>query len=171
MARRDLFLALLIFGAVFIIQEAFINQVHLPFTGFNLGLISALTWAALSSPESAAVTGFVSGIYLDLSPATDGPFGLWTLIMVIAAYSVAYFGASAETVKANPVGLIGLISISVVLTELLYLLIGVLFGLAFGSFLQMVRTLIGIGLWSAIVVPIITPVITRMRSILYTSSL
>ena len=171
MARRDLFLALLIFGVVFIIQEAFINQVHLPFTGFNLGLISALTWAALSSPESAAVTGFVSGIYLDLSPATDGPFGLWTLIMVSAAYSVAYFGASAETVKANPVGLIGLISISVVLTELLYLLIGVLFGLAFGSFLQMVRTLIGIGLWSAIVVPIITPVITRMRSILYTSSL
>ena len=105
------------------------------------------------------------------SDLTDGPFGLWTLIMVIAAYSVAYFGASAETVKANPVGLIGLISISVVLTELLYLLIGVLFGLAFGSFLQMVRTLIGIGIWSAIVVPIITPVITRMRSILYTSSL
>ena len=171
MSRRDLILSFFIFGALFIIQEAFINQVHLPFTGFNLILISALTWSALSSPESAAVTGFVSGAYLDLSPATEAPFGLWTLIMVIAAYSVAYFGASAETVKANPVGLIGLISISVVLTELLYLLIGVLFGLAFGSFLQMVRTLIGIGLWSAIVVPIITPVITRMRSILYTSSL
>lgn len=171
MARRDLFLALIIFGVLFIIQESFVNQVHLPFTGFNLVLISALTWSALSSPDSAAITGFVSGIYLDLSPATVSPFGLWTLIMVIGTYSVGYFGASAETVKANPVGLIGLISLAVLATELLYLIAGVLFGLSLGSFLQTARTLIGLGVWSAIIVPIITPVITRIRSILYTSSL
>lgn len=171
MSRRDLILSFFIFGALFIIQEAFINQVHLPFTGFNLILISALTWSSLSSPESAAVTGFVSGAYLDLSPATDAPFGLWTLIMVIAAYSVAYFGASDETAKANPVGLIGLVSVAVVATEMLYLFVGVLFGLSFGSFFQIIRTLIGFGIWSAIIVPIITPFVTRLRSLLYTSSL
>ena len=171
MSRRDLLLAVVVFGGLFIFQEAFINQIHLPFTGFNLVLIAALTWSALSSPESAAVTGFVSGFFLDLSPATDAPFGLWTLIMVVAAYGAAYFGANAETAKANPVGLIGLISTAVVLAELLYLLIGLLFGLSFGSFLQMIRTLIGFGIWSAIIVPIITPLITRVRSILYTSSL
>ena len=171
MSRRDLLLALVVFALLFIIQESFINQVHLPFTGFNLVLISALTWSALSSPESAAITGFVGGLFLDLSPSTAAPFGLWTLILVIGSYAVAFFGASAETIKANPFGLITLISLAVVLTELIYLIIGVLFGLALGSFFQLIRTLIGFGIWSAIVAPIITPFITRIRSFLYTSSL
>jgi len=171
MSRRDLFLSLVIFLGLFIIQESVINQIHLPLTGFNLLFISALTWATLSSPESAVVTGFVSGFFLDLSPANEAPFGLWTLVMVVATYLLAYFGTADETAKANPIGLVWFITMGVVLAELIYLLIGALFGLSLGSFAQVVRTLLGIAIWSAVVSPIILPLINRIRSVLHTSSL
>ena len=171
MLRRDLFLSIIIFALLFIFQEAAINQIHLPFSGFNIVMIAALTWSAQSSPESATVTGFISGIFLDLMPSNDAPFGLWTLTMIIAAYAIAYFGASDEAALANPFGLVTMVATTVVLAQLFYLMAGLLFGLNFGSWLQMLRTLVGIGLWSGIVTPIILPFIKRVKAILYTSSL
>lgn len=171
MRARDLILSTAIFGGLFLFQESVINQIHLPLTGINLILIVALTWASLSSPESAAITGFISGFFLDMSPASQGPIGHWIFIMVIAAYAVAFFGTGEETVRANPIGLVGLVSISVAATETFYIAVGLLFGLPLGNLLQSIRTIVGIAIWSAIVVPIILPLINRIRSILYSSSL
>ena len=47
------------------------------------------------------------------------------------------------------------------------LFIGLLFGLSIGSFFNVARSLLGFGLWSALISPIVVPLITRAHSIVY----
>ena len=170
MWRREVLLSTLTFGGLFIIQEAFVNQVHLPLGGFSLILLAALIWSSISEPEIAAVTGFIAGFFMDLSPSTDGPFGQWTLVMVLACFLISYLGYGDDAINSNPAGLILMTATAVVGTLLFYLLIGLLFGLNLGESFQLTRTLIGFGLWSALVAPMIVPFISRAHSIVYSGS-
>ena len=170
MWRREVLLSTLTFGGLFIIQEAFVNQVHLPLGGFSLILLAALIWSSISEAEIAAVTGFIAGFFMDLSPSTDGPFGQWTLVMVLACFLISYLGYGDDAINSNPAGLILMTATAVVGTLLFYLLIGLLFGLNLGESFQLTRTLIGFGLWSALVAPMIVPFISRAHSIVYSGS-
>ena len=167
MWRREVVLSSLTFAGLFLVQEALINQIHLPLGGFSLILLAALIWSSISEPEIAAVTGFIAGLYMDLSPSTDGPFGHWTLVMVISCFAISYLGYGDDAVNSNPAGLILMTSTAVICTLLLYLIIGLIFGLNLGSTLQTLRTLFGFGLWSALIAPIIVPFIARAHSIVY----
>jgi rod shape-determining protein MreD len=91
MLLRQFSISTLIFIFVFLIQEAVINQLRLPGGGFSLPLLMALTWAALSTPTVGALTGFISGLFMDLSQNSSGAMGHWTLIMILACYAVAYW--------------------------------------------------------------------------------
>jgi rod shape-determining protein MreD len=168
MWRREIALSFLTFGLLFILQEGFINQIHLPLGGFSLILLAALIWSSISEPEIAGITGFIAGFFLDLSPSTDGPFGQWTLVMVLSCFAISYLGYGDDAVNSNPAGLILMTSTAVICTLLLYLIIGLIFGLNLGSTLQTLRTLFGFGLWSALIAPIIVPIIARAHSIIYT---
>jgi len=167
MWRREVALSTLTFGLLFIAQEAIVNQIHLPLGGFSLILLAALIWSSISEPEIAAVTGFVAGLFMDLSPSTDGPFGHWTLVMVLSCFVISYLGYGDDALNSNPAGLILMTATAVVTTLLLYILIGLLFGLSVGSFLNVVRALFGFGLWSALVAPIVVPFIARAHAIVY----
>ena len=167
MWRREVALSTLTFALLFMAQEAFVNQIHLPLGGFSLILLAALIWSSISEPEIAAVTGFLAGIFMDLSPSTDGPFGQWTLVLVIACFVISYLGYGDDALNSNPAGLILMTATAVVGTLILYIMVGLLFGLTLGSFFNVTKSLIGFGLWSALVSPIVVPFISRAHSIVY----
>ena len=169
MFRREIGLSIVTFGLLFVIQEAFVNQIHLPLGGFSLILLAALIWSSISEPELAAVTGFIAGIFMDLSPSTDGPFGQWTLVMVIACFVISYLGYGDDALNANPAGLIVMTSSAVIATLVFYMVVGLIFGLNLGESFQLIRTIIGFGLWSALIAPIVVPFIARAHSIVYSS--
>jgi rod shape-determining protein MreD len=167
MWRREVALSSLTFGLLFILQEAVVNQIHLPLGGFSLILLAALIWSSISEPEIAAVTGFVAGLFMDLSPSTDGPFGQWTLVLVISCFVISYLGYGDDALNSNPAGLILMTSTAVIATLILYIVIGSLFGIALSSPFNLIKSLIGFGLWSALVAPLIVPFISRAHAIVY----
>ena len=167
MWRREVALSTVTFGILFLFQEAVINQIHLPLGGFSLILLAALIWSSISEPEIAAVTGFVAGIFMDLSPSNDGPFGQWTLVLVISCFLISYLGYGDDALNSNPAGLILMTSSAVITTLIFYIFIGLLFGLAIGSPFHVVKSLIGFGMWSALIAPLVVPVISRAHAIVY----
>ena len=167
MWRREAVLSSLTFAGLFLVQEALINQIHLPLGGFSLILLAALIWSSISEPEIAAVTGFIAGLFMDLSPSTDGPFGHWTLVLVLSCFLISYLGYGDDAVNANPAGLILMTSSAVIATLIFYIVVGLLFGLSFGSYLNLFKSLFGFGLWSALISPIVVPVITRAHAMDY----
>lgn len=167
MWRREILLSTLTFAGLFLVQEAIINQIHLPLGGFSLILLAALIWSSINEPELAAVTGFIAGLFMDFSLANDGPFGHWTLVMVISCFAISYLGYGDDAVNSNPAGLIFMTSSAVVATISLYLVIGLLFGLDLGNLSQVLRNIIGFGLWSALIAPIVVPFITRAHLVVY----
>ena len=170
MWRREVLLSTLTFALLFITQEAFVNQIHLPLGGFSLILLAALIWSSISEPEIAAVTGFIAGLFMDLSPSTDGPFGHWTLVLVVSCFMISYLGYGDDAVNSNPAGLILMTSSAVVATLTFYVFIGLLFGLNFGTVTNLLKALIGFGFWSALVAPIVVPFISRAHAIVYAGS-
>jgi rod shape-determining protein MreD len=167
MWRREVALSTATFGLLFLFQEAVINQINLPLGGFSLILLAALIWSSISEPEIAAVTGFVAGIFMDLSPSNDGPFGQWTLVLVISCFLISYLGYGDDALNSNPAGLILMTSSAVIATLIFYIVIGLLFGLAIGSPFHVIKSLIGFGMWSALIAPLVVPVISRAHAIVY----
>lgn len=164
MSARQIFTALPIFLAVYVFQEAVINQFRLPGGGFSLFLIFTLVWALLSTPEVAALAGFLGGLLMDFSQSSSGPIGQWTLLMIAACYGVAYFGSGNESLSGSPLGFIFFTTAAVLLVEFAYVFTGLLFGLQVGNFGQTAITIFGISMWSLVVTPIVLPIFSRLHA-------
>ena len=171
MLTRQISVATPIFLLIFLIQEAVISQFRLPGGGFSILLIFALTWAVLSQPEVAAVIGFTSGILMDLSQSAGGPFGQWTLIMLLAGYAISYIGYGDDNIHANAIGIVFFVVIANFFVEIAYLITGALLGVSIGSMDQIVTTLFGMSMWALLVSPIVLPVFTRLHVMIFDSRL
>jgi len=169
MLTRQLSIATPIFLMIFVIQESLISQFRLPGGGFSILMIFALTWAVLSETEVAAVIGFAAGFLMDLSQSASGPFGQWTLIMLMAGYAISYVGYGDDNVRANATGIIFFVVIANLLVEVAYLTSGVLLGVASGSFIQVLITLFGMSIWALLVSPILLPIFTRLHALVFDS--
>lgn len=169
MLSRQISIATPIFLLIFIIQESFVSQFRLPGGGFSIMLIFALTWAVLSETEVAAVIGFAAGFLMDLSQSTAGPFGQWTLIMLMAGYAISYIGYGDDNVQANATGIIFFVVIANLLVEITYVASGVLLGVSAGSFMQVLITLFGMSVWALLVSPILLPVFSRLHALIFDS--
>ena len=169
MWRREVALSTVTFGILFLVQEAFVNQIHLPLGGFSLILLAALIWSSISEPEIAGVTGFVAGLFMDLSPSTDGPFGQWTLIMLLAGYAISYIGYGDDNVHANAIGIVFFVVVANLLVEIAYVASGALLGVSSGSFGQIVITLFGMSVWALLISPIVLPIFTRLHALIFDS--
>ena len=169
MLTRQISLTTPIFLLIFLIQEAVVSQFRLPGGGFSILLIFALTWAVLSQPEVAAVIGFASGILMDLSQSAGGPFGQWTLIMLLAGYAISYIGYGDDNIHANAIGIVFFVVVANFFVEIAYLISGVLLGVVIGSLGQVVITLFGMSLWALLVSPIMLPVFTRLHAMIFDS--
>ena len=161
MSTRKISLSALLFLIVYVIQEAFITQFHIAGGGFSLFLIFALLWAALSSPDVGALTGFAAGFLIDLSQSTPGAVGQWTFVLILVGFGVSYLGLGYENVRMNPFTITFLVTVSVVVARIFYLLLSLLLGEEVGSFTSIITSLLIGALWSAAVVPMTMPVVAK----------
>ena len=164
MSLRSFFLSSPFFFAIFLFQEGFITQMRLPAGGFNLLLIVALIWAALSTPEIGSLTGFGAGIGMDLSQTSPGPMGHWTLVMIIACYSIAFLGYGDDNIRGNPINIVFLTTIGVVLSQSVFLLLGLMLGQEIGSIGNIIFLLAGSAFWTAIISPLLLKVISYIHA-------
>ena len=164
MSLRSFLLSSPLFVGVFLFQEAFITQMRLPAGGFNLLLIVALIWAALSTPEIGALTGFGAGIGMDLSQTSPGPLGHWTLVMIIACYAVAFLGYGDDNIRGNPINIVFLTTVGVVASQAVFLLLGLMLGQEIGSIGNIIFVLAGSAFWTAIISPLILKVVSYLHS-------
>jgi rod shape-determining protein MreD len=165
-ARRFL-ISFPIFAVLFVIQETIVSQFRLFGSGFSLFLIFTLLWSALGTPELGALTGFGAGLLMDLSQSSSGPVGQWTLIMILAGFTISYLGYGDDNFRGNPISLVVIVAIAVPITRLVYLILGLMFGGELGSTLQIFISLIASGLWTVAVVPLLMPFVTRIHSGLF----
>jgi len=167
MLVRQFSISTLIFIFAFLIQESVINQLRLPGGGFSLPILIALTWAALSTPTVGALTGFISGFFMDLSQSSSGAMGHWTLLMILACYAVAFLGFGNDNLRGNPITNIILVSSASVLCLVAFVITGFLLGVSTGSFSRVLITILGNGIWAFLVTPLILPVVTRLHRALF----
>ena len=167
MFARRFFLSFPIFAFVYILQESVVSQFKIFGGGFSLFLIFALLWSALGTPEMGALTGFGAGILMDLSQSASGPMGQWTLIMIIAGFTVSYLGYGDDNFRGNPFSLILTIAAGVAITRLIYLILGLFLGGEAGSAWSIFTSLLSSAFWSAAVVPLLLPVVTRLHEALF----
>ena len=169
MLTRQISIAAPMFLMIYVIQESVISQFRLPGGGFSLLLIFALTWAVLSETEVAAVIGFVAGFLMDLSQSASGPFGQWTLIMLIAGCAISYVGYGDDNVRANAIGIIFFVVIANLLAEITFVATGALLGVSVGSIIQVLITFFGMTVWALLVSPILLPIFSRMHALVFDS--
>ena len=130
-------------------------------------VIFALTWAVLSEFEVAAVIGFAAGFLMDLSQSAAGPFGQWTLIMLLAGYAISYIGYGDDNVHANAIGIIFFVVVANLLVEVAYVSSGALLGVSVGSLGQVLITLFGMSIWVLLVSPVLLPIFTRLHALIF----
>lgn len=106
---------------------------------------------------------------MDLSQSASGPFGQWTLIMLLAGYAISYIGYGDDNIHANAIGIVFFIVIANFFVEIAYLLTGALLGVSIGSLGQIVITLFGMSLWALLVSPIMLPIFTRLHALIFDS--
>jgi len=165
-ARRFL-VSFPIFLVVYVIQETIVSQFRIFGSGFSLFLIFALLWSALGTPELGALTGFGAGLLMDLSQSSSGPVGQWTLIMILAGFSISYLGYGDDNFRGNPISLVVIVALAVPITRFVYLILGLMFGGELGSALHIFTSLIASGLWTVAIVPLLMPLVTRIHSGLF----
>ena len=153
-----------IFLVIFLFQESVMNQLHIPFGGFSVFLIFTLSWCALSTPETGALTGFAAGFLLDVAPHSQGPIGQWTLVLIVIGYGIAYLRYGDDSFRSSPLSLVVIVSIGITVSLLLYIGLGALLGMDLGSTFQLFKTIIGNGLWSLAVTPFLLPVVSRLHA-------
>jgi rod shape-determining protein MreD len=161
MPTRKIALTALLFLSVYVLQETLITQLHLTGGGFSLFLIFALLWAALSTPDIGALIGFVSGFLIDLSQSSSGSVGQWTFVLILVGFGISYLGLGYENVRMNPFTITVLVTISVIVARVLYVLLSLLLGESVGNFTSISISLLIGSLWSAAIVPILMPFVAR----------
>ena len=144
-----------------------VDQIKFPFGSLSLFLLFVLSWSALSSPEIGGLLGFAGGLLLDLSINSTGPFGLWTLILSLIGFGIAFLRYGDEGAIANPFVFIIYVSVAVMLALIAYLFLGMLFGVDVGSTAQVARNILGSGLWSLIIMPIFLPLTSRLHRLAF----
>jgi len=133
MFARRFFISLPIFTLIYVLQESVVTQFKLFGGGFSLFLIFALLWSALGTPEMGALTGFGAGLLMDLSQSASGPMGQWTLIMILAGFTVSYLGYGDDNFRGNPISLVFTVAAAVVAIRIVYLILGLFLGSDIGS--------------------------------------
>lgn len=167
MISRRFLLAFPIFLTIYLLQEGFVTQFRLPAGGFSLILIFTLTWAAMSTPEIGALAGFGAGLLMDLSQTSPGPLGHWTLILILISFIISFLSYGDDHVRANPLNIAFLVVAGVVGAQFAYAVFGLLLGQEMGSVVHVIMICLGTAFWSAIVTPLLLPIISRLHALVF----
>ena len=123
----------------------------------------------MSTPETGALVGFGAGFLLDVAPHSQGPVGQWTLVLIVTGFGIAYLRYGDDSFRASPLSLVVIVAVGVCATLLFYIGTGALLGMDFGSTFQLVKTVLGNGLWSLAVTPFLLPIISRLHGNIFES--
>lgn len=164
--RRGLY-STTIFIIVYLGQLTIIDQVHLPFGGFSIFLIFTLCWSALSTPEVGAIVGFFAGLFLDFAPSSNGPVGQWALILAAIGFGIAFLRYGDDSLRSDPLSLVVFVAAAVVLAMTFYIVLNALLGTDVGRVSQLLRTVIGNGLWTLAIAPFVLPVASRLHRAIF----
>jgi rod shape-determining protein MreD len=167
MFARRFFISFPIFAFIYVLQESVVSQFKIFGGGFSLFLIFALLWSALGTPEMGALTGFGAGLMMDLSQSASGPMGQWTLIMILAGFTISYLGYGDDNFRGNPISLIFTVAVGVVLIRLIYLILGLLLGSDIGTAWSVLISLFSSAFWSAALAPLLLPAVTRVHGAIF----
>ncbi len=144
-----------------------IDQVHLPFGGFSIFLIFTLCWSALSTPEVGAIVGFFAGLFMDFAPSSNGPVGQWALILAAIGFGIAFLRYGDDSLRSDPLSLVVFVAAAVVLAVTFYIVLNALLGTDVGRVSQLLRTVIGNGLWTLAIAPFVLPVASRLHRAIF----
>ena len=169
MPTRSIVQGVPIFLVAFLLEESIFNQIRLPGGGFTFFLIFTFMWAALSTPEIGGISGFGAGFLLDLSHSSGAPFGMWTLILCLVSYGVAFLGYGDERIHANAFSIVVLTVGAVAVSQVAYLVFGSFLGMETGTLLQIGRTIVGSGLWNILITPMVFPIVNWLHSLIFES--
>jgi len=164
--RRGLY-STTIFIIVYLGQLMIIDQVHLPFGGFSIFLIFTLCWSALSTPEVGAIVGFFAGLFMDFAPSSNGPVGQWALILAAIGFGIAFLRYGDDSLRSDPLSLVVFVAAAVVLAVTFYIVLNALLGTDVGRVSQLLRTVIGNGLWTLAIAPFVLPVASRLHRAIF----
>lgn len=164
--RRGLY-STAIFVVVYLGQLMIIDQVHLPFGGFSVFLIFTLCWAALSTPEVGAIVGFFAGLFMDFAPPSNGPIGQWALILAVIGFGIAFLRYGDDSLRSNPLSLVVFVAAAVVVAVILYIVFNALLGTDVGRVSQLLRTVIGNGLWTLAIAPFVLPIASILHRAIF----
>lgn len=167
MISRRFLLSFPIFAFAYLLQEGFVTQLRLPAGGFSLILIFTLAWAAMSTPEIGALTGFGAGLLMDLSESSPGPLGHWTFILILASFTVSFLSYGDDHVRANPLNIVFLVVAGAFVAQIFFALLGFLLGQQLGSAWNVIYLLFGTAFWTAIVTPLLIPLISRLHALVF----
>lgn len=167
MSSRSIAISAPIFLLAFLLEESLFNQVRLPASGFTFFLIFTFIWASLSTPEIGGITGFFAGLFLDLSHNSGAPFGMWTLILSLVAYGVAFVGFGDERLHTNAFSVVVMTVSAIAIAQLAFIIFGSFLGMETGTLVQILRTIIGAALWNTLATPIIFPLVNWLHSLMY----
>lgn len=163
MHTRRGFNSTVIFAFVYLVQLMIVDQVHMPLGGFSIFLIFTLCWSALSTPEVGAIVGFFAGLFMDFAPSSNGPVGQWALILSAIGFGLAFLRYGDDTLRSNPLSLVVFVAGAVIIAISAYILINGLLGTEVGLTSQLVRTIIGNGLWTLAIAPFVLPIASRLH--------
>jgi rod shape-determining protein MreD len=161
--------SLVFFFILFAVQESAISLIHFPVAGFSLYLAVAIALIAYEDHDGAIIMGFLSGIVLDLSPTSNGPFGQWALILTLIGYVFASNRESIFDATSAPLTFVLLIAFGVSAALIFYLFFGLLLGEANGSFTHDIVLILGNLVWTVIFAPMFLPVMRSFQKALSTS--
>jgi rod shape-determining protein MreD len=167
MISRRFLLSFPIFLVIYLLQEGFVTQMRLPAGGVSLILIFTLAWAAMSTPEIGALTGFGAGLMMDLSETSPGPLGHWTLIMILVSFVISFLSYGDDHVRANPLNIVFLVVGGVVGAQLSFALLGLLLGQQLGSIFQVLFVCAGTAFWSGVITPLMLPIVSRLHVVVF----
>jgi rod shape-determining protein MreD len=157
------------FFLLFVVQESAISLIHFPVAGFSLYLSVAIALIAYEDHDGAIIMGFLSGIVLDLSPTSNGPFGQWALILTLVGYVFASNRESIFDATSAPLTFVLLIAFGVSSSLIFYLFFGLLLGKSNGSFTHDFLLIVGNMVWTVIFAPMFLPVMRTFQRALNTS--
>lgn len=155
--------------AILILQEAVINQINFPVSGFSLFLAITVAWVSLDNRTGALLLGFIAGIWADLSPSTSSPFGVWALVLTLSAYLISHNSDGFRDLEIRPLALLGITCVGVCLALILFIVISAILGRDVGSLANIAQGIIGNAIWSVLLSPLYLPIITRIHRASLTS--
>ncbi|CAB4557204.1 MAG: rod shape-determining protein MreD [Actinobacteria bacterium] len=142
------------------LQNAVISRISFPFADPSIFLIVVLAWAFLEDPEFAALQGFIAGLLLDFNPLSVGFIGHWAFVLAAVCYGTSEMGVQLRSSRQSPVTLTVTVTGALLLTLILFAITSWVISAEQG--LSFSRTAPGVLFWSALVTPLLSPLIIRL---------